>query len=266
MQGMLMKSNHPIKALILDMDGVLWRDSEPIGDLPGLFSKIEKRGWQIAFVTNNATRSVHQYVHKLASFGVTADAGQIINSGLAAAIYLKERYPDGGKVYILGEEGLFSVLAQHGFVHSLEKPLAVIASLDRHLDYRKLKEASKLIRSGIPYLGTNPDPSLPTPDGFIPGTGAILAALNTTTGRSPEIIGKPSPMMYNIALSRLQVEPHNALAVGDQMPTDIAAGIQAGCQTALVLTGVSSQTTPDSFDFNPTYIAENLSQLLDDLA
>jgi 4-nitrophenyl phosphatase len=260
-----MKNHPPIKALILDMDGVLWRDTEPIGDLPAIFHEIDERGWKTAYVTNNATRSVDQYVQKLASFGVSAKADQIINSGLATARYLQDRYPSGGQVYILGEQGLFSTLAEFGFTHSLDNPLAVVASLDRDVDYQKLKEASTFIRQGIPFLGTNPDPSLPTPEGYIPGTGAILAALTAASGQSPEIMGKPSPVMYQIALSNLGINPENALAIGDQMPTDIAAGVEAGCQTALVLTGVSTRDTAQEFDFHPTFIAEDLTQLIDSL-
>jgi 4-nitrophenyl phosphatase len=239
-QGLSMKDIQSIEALILDMDGVLWRDTHPIGDLPALFHKIEMRGWKTAFATNNATRSVDQYVQKLATFGVKVSRGQIINSGLAAGINLKDRFPSGGPVYILGEQGLFATLEEFGFYYSTD-------------------------RSGIPFLGTNPDPSLPTPGGYIPGTGAILAALSSATGRDPEIIGKPSPVMYEIALTNLEVQPANALAVGDQMPTDIAAGIKAGCQTALVLTGVSSRATLRNFDFKPTFIADSLTQLIDDL-
>ena len=260
-----MTSRHPIKALILDMDGVLWRDTEPIGDLPALFKKIDQLDWKTVFVTNNATRSVSQYVEKLDAFGVNADQGQIINSGLATALYLKESYPSGGPVYIIGEVGLFNSLEEHGFWQSIEKPIAVIASLDRELTYQKLKLASTFIRAGVTFLGTNPDPSLPTPEGYVPGTGAILAALEAATGRKPIIMGKPAPSMYKIAIDDLQIEPINALVVGDQMPTDIAAGIEAGCQTALVLTGVSNESTAASFDYQPTYIAPNLTQLIDDL-
>jgi 4-nitrophenyl phosphatase len=255
----------PVKALILDMDGVLWRDTDPIGDLPAIFKEIDRRAWKTAFVTNNATRSIDQYVVKLASFGVKTQAEHIINSGLATARYLQERYPSGGQVYILGEQGLVATLDEFGFTHSMESPLAVVASLDREVDYQKLKEASTFIRQGVPFLGTNPDPSLPTPDGYIPGTGAILAALTAASGQSPLIMGKPSPVMYHIALSVLEVKPENALAIGDQMPTDIAAGVEAGCQTALVLTGVSTRETVAEFEFQPTYIANDLSELIDRL-
>ncbi len=255
-----------IKALILDMDGVLWRDTEPIGDLTALFDQIKFLGWKTVFVTNNATRSAIQYVEKLASFGVKADQNQIINSGLATALYLKGKYPSGGPVFIVGEEGLFRTLEEFGFNHSMQEPLAIIASLDRDLTYQKLKLASGFIRAGVTFIGTNPDPSLPTPNGYIPGTGAILAALEAATGTKPLIMGKPSPAMYRIALDGLNIDPESALAVGDQMPTDIAAGIEAGCQTALVLTGVSDEMTAASFDFQPTYIAPNLTELIKDLA
>ena len=258
-----MNVHQQVRALILDMDGVLWRDTEPIGDLPAIFHEIEARSWKTAYVTNNATRSIDQYVQKLASFGVAAKADQIINSGLATARYLEERYPSGGGVYIIGEQGLFTTLGDYGFTHSADDPLAVVASLDREVDYQKLKIATAFIREGIPFLGTNPDPSLPTPGGYIPGTGAILAALSAASGQTPEIMGKPSPVMYQIALTNLEVDPEHALAIGDQMPTDIAAGVEAGCQTALVLTGVSTRETARSFDFQPTYIAEDLAQLID---
>ncbi len=260
-----MNVHQPVKALILDMDGVLWRDTEPIGDLPAIFNEIEQRGWKTAFATNNATRSVDQYVLKLSSFGVKAKAEQIINSGLATARYLQERYPSGGHVYIIGEQGLIATLEDFGFIHSMERPLAVVASLDRELDYQKLREASNFIRKGVPFLGTNPDPSLPTPGGYIPGTGAILAALTAASNQSPIIMGKPSPVMYQIALHALDVQPGNAVAIGDQMPTDIAAGVEAGCQTALVLTGVSTRETAAEFEFQPTYIANDLTELIDRL-
>ena len=254
-----------IEALILDMDGVLWRDTDPIGNLPAIFNRIAARGWKVAYVTNNATRSVDQYVQKLASFGVIARADQIINSGLATAQYLQARYPSGGDVYVIGEQGLLDTLESYGFMHSENDPVAVVASLDRQVDYQKLKAASTFIRSGLPFLGTNPDPTLPTPGGYIPGTGAILAALEAATGRLPEIMGKPSPVMYQIALDHLEVKPEQALAVGDQMPTDIAAGVEAGCLTALVLTGVSTRETVHEFDFQPTFITEDLTHLVDSL-
>jgi 4-nitrophenyl phosphatase len=257
------KNGKLIEALILDMDGVLWRDTEPIGDLPSLFKTIADRGFKSVFVTNNATKSIQQYVEKLENFGVEVDQNQIVNSGLATAMFLKEKYPQGGPVYAIGEEGLFETLNSYGFIQSEENPLAVVASLDRQLNYEQLKHATRLIRAGVLFIATNPDPSLPTPEGYIPGTGAILAALEAASGIEPRIIGKPSPAMYQIALESIQVKPENALVVGDQMQTDIAAGIEAGCLTALVLTGVADESTVKNYPYKPTYIASNLSQLID---
>jgi HAD superfamily hydrolase (TIGR01450 family) len=197
---------------------------------------------------------------------VTAKQDQIINSGLATALYLKGKYPSGGPVYSIGEEGLFRTLSEYGFEQSNNEPLAVIGSLDRELTFNKLEIATTFIRSGVPFIGTNPDPSLPTPRGYIPGTGAILAALEAASGRKPLIIGKPSPTMYKMALQALQIKPENALVVGDRMSTDIAAGIDAGCLTALVLTGVSNESTLKSFEYKPTYVAQNVSLLVDSLS
>ena len=254
-----------IKGLILDMDGVIWRDTEPIGDLPRLFRKISDLGWKIEFVTNNATRSVSQYVEKFTSFGVSVDEDQIINSGLATALYLKKKYPLGGKVYVIGEEGFLHTLGDHGYSHSTDDPLAVVVSLDRDLTYNKLSQATGFIRAGLPFVGTNPDPALPTPSGYIPGTGSILAAIEAATGCAPEIIGKPSPGMYQIAIEKLGFHPEEILAVGDQMRTDIAAGIAAGCLTGLVLTGVSDENTINDFHFKPTFVAQSLTDLINEL-
>lgn len=254
-----------IKALLLDMDGVLWRDTEPIGDLPALFKIISDRGFQSVFVTNNATRSIQQYVEKFSKFGVVVKEDQIVNSGLATALYLRKQHPDGGPIYAIGEEGLFETLNAYNFFQTQDEPLAVIGSLDRQLKYEQLKQATLFIRSGVPFIATNPDASLPTPGGYIPGTGAILAALEAATGVKPLIIGKPSPRMYQIALEGIQVDPDHALAVGDQMQTDIAAGREAGCLTALVLTGVADEASVNNFPFKPTYIAPSLAQLLETL-
>jgi 4-nitrophenyl phosphatase len=258
-----MESKSTIKALILDMDGVLWRDTEPIGDLPTIFKKIDQLKLQTAFATNNATRSIEQYVRKLQSFGVDAKPELIVNSGMATARYLQQRYPSGGRVYIIGEEGLFATLGDYGFTHSTQDPVAVVASLDRQVDYQKLKEATYFIRAGVPFIGTNPDPALPTPGGYIPGTGAILAALSAASGCNPEIMGKPSPVMYQILLADLKIKAENALVVGDQLPTDIAAGEEAGCLTALVLTGVSTREIVDNFEFQPTFVVQDLAELID---
>jgi len=251
-----------IKALILDMDGVLWRDDQPIGDLSSIFAEISRRNLKVTLATNNATRSVEQYLMKLERFGVMLEPEQIVNSSLAAAHYLSRRFPEKGNVYIVGEEGLFSTLRKHGFVHSQENVLAVIGSLDRQLTFEKLNQATMIIRSGVPFIGTNPDRTFPTPDGLIPGAGSILAAIEAATQVQPVIVGKPSPEMYMVAIDRMKSSPAETLVVGDRLETDIIGAQQLGCPTALVLSGVTGPAAASAWNPTPDYIVEDLTALL----
>jgi 4-nitrophenyl phosphatase len=254
-----------IDGVIFDLDGVLWRTSEPIGDLPAIFSRIHKTKWRFVFATNNATLSVPQYVEKIRNFGVPVEPLQVITSGVAAAQYLRKKHPKGGPVYIIGESGLVETLAQSGFYQSENHPLAVISSLDRLLTYEKLSTAVGFIRSGIPFISTNADPTLPTPEGFIPGSGSILAALKIASHRRPLIIGKPYRTLFKLALDRLGTRPENTLVIGDQLATDIAGGIAIGCQTALVLSGVTTLEQVQNSHYTPNFIATDLTSLLDTL-
>ena len=254
-----------IKALILDMDGVLWRDTQPIGDLPEIFSIIQTQGWGVVFATNNATKSTDQYVDKLKTFGIQVKSDQIVTTASTTGNYLKMNFPAGGSVYVIGEEGLLTTLEEFGFYHSEDHPLAVISSLDRNLTYQKLRAATHLINAGVLFIGTNPDRALPTPEGLIPGAGSILAALEKATGKKAKVLGKPFPDMFQLALSRLQVLPSEALVVGDQLETDIVGGSAAGCSTALVLTGVSSREAARIADPTPTLIEDDFSTLINKL-
>ena len=251
-----------LKALILDMDGVLWRDNTPIGDLPVLFKKMQSK-YQVVLATNNSTNSAQMYVEKLGRFGVQLKAWQIVNSAQASAAYLKERFPDGGKVYIVGEAGLHQELALHGFEHAEEDVLAVVAGMDRHISYTKLDIASRLVRKGIPFIGTNPDRTFPTPQGLAPGAGAILAAIEAASYIKPTLIGKPAPEMYRMALQRLKRQPEQALVVGDRLGTDIAGGQNLGCRTALVLSGVSTHQEAEAWQPAPDFIVDDLTHLLE---
>lgn len=257
-------SGEHLAALILDMDGVLWRDTQPIGDLPDIFERIREHGWKFALATNNGTRSPAQFVEKLRGFGVSGvETWQVVNSAQAAAEYLKKKHPRGGPVYVLGEEGVLQALAECGFFPGCENPLAVVAGLDRSLTYERLRVAAGLIRSGVPFIGTNPDRTLPTPEGLIPGAGAILAALEAASGVQPTIVGKPHPEMYRVALERLGARPAETLVVGDRIETDIAGGQATGCPTALVLSGVTSEAAARRSPHQPTLIAADLAALLD---
>ena len=256
-----------IRSLILDMDGVLWRDTQPIGELPAIFDRISSLGLRVLLATNNATRSVSSYLEKLAGFKVHLEPWQIITSSEATAQYLIHQFPDGGSVFVVGETGLVETLRERGFTHDPTNGsvLAVVAGMDRQLTYEKLAKATLLIRDGIPFVGTNPDRSFPTPAGLIPGAGAILAALEAATDIPPTIIGKPGSIMYQQALERLDTLPEETLVVGDRLETDILGGQNVHCKTALVLSGVTNLKQVQAWALAPDLIAKNLAAVLDAL-
>jgi 4-nitrophenyl phosphatase len=257
-----------IKALILDMDGVLWKDSTPISDLPAIFARIHERGLKVAMATNNATRTVDEHLEKLAGFGVTLKPWQIISSALAAADALAKGFPDGGGVFIVGENGIQRALEERGFTPIIDPtdettPVAVVGSIDRDVSYQKLRRATLHIRTGAPFYGTNPDKTFPTPQGLVPGSGSILAAIEAASGVEPIIVGKPKPSMMYMALERLGASPEETLVVGDRLETDIAAGQAAGCKTALVLSGVSTREQAEAWQPAPDLIADDLASLVE---
>jgi 4-nitrophenyl phosphatase len=252
-----------IKGLILDMDGVLWRANQPIGSTPAIFERIRMLGLKVVLATNNATRSVPQYLERMRSLGVELETWQIVNSAQATARYLKTRFPQGGGVYIIGEGGLISTLMEAGFSLIEQDPLAVVVAMDRGLTYDKLRIAAKGIRSGALFIATNTDPTFPTPEGLVPGAGAIVAAVETATNIQAMIIGKPSPAMYHLALERLALPADKVLAVGDRLTTDIDGGQAAGCPTALVLSGVTGLAEVEAWSHPPDIIAQDLTEILE---
>jgi 4-nitrophenyl phosphatase len=255
----------PIRALFLDLDGVLWRGSQPIGDLPAIFARIARLGLRVMLLTNNATRLVADVQEKLAGYGVSVTPEQIVTSAQAAAFLLRQHLPVGSKVYVVGEEGLRVPVEQAGFVVSEDDAAAVVAGLDRTLTYEKVRKASLLIRGGALFVGSNPDRTFPAPEGLVPGAGAVLAAIEAASGVSPLIAGKPQPALFQVALERIRVPAAETLMVGDRLDTDILGGQLAGCQTALVLTGVSTLEEASRWSPPPDHIAATLSDLLDDL-
>jgi 4-nitrophenyl phosphatase len=251
-----------ISALILDMDGVLWRGSDMIGNLQAIFTHIDQMGLKVIFATNNATRTITQYVSLLSSFGVIAEPWQVINSATAVTYYLCSKFPNGGPIFIIGEQGVIEACSEHGFYQSDTGALAVIGGMDRNLTYEKLKTATLLLRAGVPFIGTNPDLTFPTPDGLVPGTGSILAALTAASDVTPIIVGKPEPLMYQVALERLNIAAEQALVVGDRPQTDIAGAQQIGCRTALVLSGVTNAKQAANWKPSPDIIADDLEKVV----
>ena len=238
-----------LQSLIIDMDGVLYRLHTPIAGAAEFLQFLRQMGKRFLLVTNNSTLTIAQYVDKLAGMGIAVSAEDILTSGEATAMYLAGVAPAGTRVYVIGENGLRVALQKRGFVLADDADVAyVVAALDRQLTYDKLKTATLAIRAGAKFIGTNPDKTLPTEVGLIPGAKAILAALEVATGTAPLIIGKPEPAMLELALQKLRAEPETTAIVGDGLETDIPGGQRLGLMTILVLSGV---TAPEQLARSP---------------
>lgn len=253
-----------IRSLILDMDGVLWREPEPIGDLPRIFDRINKAGLKVLMATNNASRTPQQHLEKISSYGIpNLEPWQVVSSIDATGAYLAHKYAKGSHIFVVGEQPLVDVIESQGFIVTPDNAVAVVAAIDRGLTFKKLSEAALLIRAGADFIGTNPDRSFPTPMGLVPGAGAIQALLQTATDVPPLIMGKPNPAMYELAMQRLGTRPAETLVVGDRAETDIEGAQAIGCRTALVLSGVTTEEQALKWRPAPDLIAKDLSEVLD---
>jgi len=255
-----------IEALVLDMDGVLWRSHTPIGNLPDIFRCIESRRLKVVFATNNGTRTPGQYVDLLRGFGLDTEIWQIVTSSLVLAHMLSRELPGGGAVYAVGEEGLVEALHEKNFatlsMDEADRADAVVIGMDRQISVKKFAEAALLVQRGIPFYATNPDKTFPTPRGKIPGAGSWISVISTATGISPVYAGKPSPALVDLACQRLGMPKEKVLVVGDRLDTDIAAGQAAGCPVALVLSGVSSRMEAVAWRPRVDVIADDLESLV----
>ena len=255
-----------IQSLIIDMDGVLWRDETPIGDLPKIFARIRERGLKFVFATNNGTKTPEQYLEKLARLGVTMEPWQVVTSALAVAQMVKRKIPEGASVFVIGEDGVKIALQEQGFeiatVENAETAQAVVMGIDRGINFNKMCEAALLIRRGVPFFATNPDKTFPIPRGEVPGAGAWISVIVTATGVEPTYAGKPFPFMMELSLERLGTKKENTLVVGDRLETDIAAGQAVGCPTAAVLSGVSTRAQAEAWKPAPSFIVQDLEALV----
>lgn len=228
----------------MDMDGVLWRGDQPLAGIHDLFAFLHARAIPFALATNNSRMTPADYVEKLAKMGVAGiEERQIVTSGTATATYVTRRYPYRSVIHVVGGDGLRKLITDAGFEITGEvdpRVVAVVVGIDFALTYDKLKKASLCVRAGADFIATNTDATFPTPDGLVPGAGSIVAALQTSTGKSPISMGKPGRAMFEAALESLGISAERTLMIGDRLDTDIAGAAEVGMQTALVLTGVTS--------------------------
>lgn len=248
------------------MDGVLWRGAQALPGLADFFDFLFEREISFVLATNNSRNTPEDYMHKLASMGVTGiTPGHIVTSGTATAITLQAQYPAGTRVYVVGGRGLKQLLSDAGFHLVAAGAELVVCGIDFDLTYDKLKTAALLIRGGARFIGTNPDSSFPSPEGLVPGAGSILALIESASGCAPTIIGKPERGMFEAALRQTGAQAAETLMIGDRIGTDIIGAQALGIQTALVMTGVETDASLRASKTQPDRVFAGLPELIEAL-
>jgi 4-nitrophenyl phosphatase len=250
-----------IHALVVDMDGVLWRGDVPLPGLTDFFDLLRGRSISFRLATNNASKTPGQYVGKLASMGVEVTPDYILTSAVATAQHLAAIAP-GASVYVIGGDGLRQAVLDYGLHLSHGGHADFVAvGWDLELTYSQLSEATLLIRAGAEFIGCNPDRTWPGERGLLPGNGATLAFLQASTDVAPLIIGKPERTMFDVALKGMGADPAHTAMLGDRLETDIIGGQRAGLRTILVLTGASDQAALAASPVKPDWVFDSIQEL-----
>ena len=250
-----------LQALIVDMDGVLYRGNTPLPGAAAFLAWLAGRRFPFLLATNNSTLNPQAYERKLAAMGIAVPASQILTSSMVTAEYLAGSFPPGSRVFAIGESGLGEALTGQGFTLTDEEPQVVVVGLDRQLTYAMLRTATLAIRRGATFVATNEDRTLPTEVGEVPGAGAIVAALVAATDRRPVVIGKPEAPLLQSALRRLGRPSAHTAVLGDRLATDILGGQRLGLPTILVLSGVTPQPPPPDSPVQPTWVFADVQAL-----
>ena len=250
---------------LLDLDGVVYVGSVGVPGAAEALAGVRGVGMRLAFVTNNAFRTPAAVAGHLRELGVTADPGEVVTSAQAACRLLAERLPAGARVLVLGGDGLRSEAAAYGFevvTSADDGPAAVVQGYSPDTGWRELAEAAVAINRGAWWLATNLDSTLPSPRGPLPGNGSMVAALRTATGVDPPFAGKPDPALHREAVIRTGAR--HPLVVGDRLDTDVEGAVRVGCDSMVVLTGLTTATTllAATPGQRPTYVAAGLEGLL----
>ena len=242
--------------LLLDLDGTVYAGHAEVPGAGDFVRRCAAAGIRSLFVTNRSNRTREAVVDQLRAYGIPCEVEDVVTTAIATA-----RYLGSGSAYVIGEHGLETALREQGIRLTDEAPDAVVVSIDRAFTYDKLKTACGLIGGGARFVATNTDAFLKIEDGIVPGSGSIVAAVRTGSGREPVVVGKPETLLYDMALAICGAKRAETLVVGDNLATDIGAAVKAGLDSALLLTGVSSRKDLVSGAPAPTYVAEDYAAL-----
>jgi NagD protein len=257
-----MTGEQKIQAYLMDMDGVLVHEEELIPGADLFVKRLQEAGLRFLILTNNSIYTQRDLAARLATTGLQVAPEEIWTSALATAQFLDQQRP-GGSAFVIGEAGLTTALHQVGYVLSEREPDYVVLGETRSYSLQRITHAIRLIHAGTRFIATNPDPVGPSPAGLLPATGSVAALISKATGVEPYFVGKPNPLMMREALRAIDAHSQTTVMIGDRMDTDIVAGMEAGMQTVLVLTGITSREEAERFPYRPSRIVESVADLVD---
>jgi NagD protein len=253
-----------IESWLMDMDGVLVREENVVPGADRFLARLSELGRPFLVLTNNSIYTRRDLAARLRLSGLEVPEEAIWTSALATARFLEDQRP-GGTAYVIGEAGLTTALYQSGYTLTERDPDYVVLGETRTYSFERITQAIRLIERGARFIATNPDATGPSPDGPLPATGSVAALISRATGVAPYFVGKPNPLMMRSALNALQAHSETAAMVGDRMDTDIVAGLEAGMEAILVLTGISTLEAAERFPYRPSRIVESIADLVDEL-
>ncbi|AEB73216.1 TIGR01457 family HAD-type hydrolase [Lentilactobacillus buchneri] len=248
------------KGYFIDLDGTVYAGKKRIPAAKRFIERLQKANIPFLFVTNNSTQLPRDVVKNLAdNHDIHVKPENVYTSGMATVDYMNEhRSGDASSVYIVGEMGLKQVILANDYRLEADHPDYVVVGLDSDLTYEKLSEAVLAIRSGSTFIGTNPDTNIPKERGMMPGAGSVVKFVEYATQVEPIMIGKPKARIIESAIKKIGLEQSDVVMVGDNYNTDIKAGINAGVDTLLVYTGLSTKQQVAKESVQPTHQIDSL--------
>jgi HAD superfamily hydrolase (TIGR01450 family) len=253
----------PIRCFLLDMDGTFYLGSKLLEGSLAFLDRVRASGRQALFLTNNSSKSAGVYLEKLKGMGVRDPFLRVLTSGQATAQYALKTFP-GKRAYVLGTDMLRGELQEEGIKIDDQHPDYVLIGYDTTLNYRKMTEVCDLVRAGLPYIATHPDLNCPTETGFAPDIGAIIAFIEASAGRKPDIvIGKPNKGIVDEAVRVTGFVPAQLAMAGDRLYTDIAMSAAHGMLGVLVLTGETKKVNIVNSPYQPDLIFDRLSDMIE---
>ena len=254
-----------MRLFLFDMDGTLYLGDELFPFTKPLLKAIRDCGATYLFMTNNSSKSVEDYVKKLSRLGIDADREDFITSSQATAYYLHRHY-EGKTLYVCGTESLKEELSRESFAltEDLEKVEVVVTGFDTELTFKKLWDVSWLLTKNpdMPYIATNLDLVCPTEFGYVPDCGSVAIMIKNATGREPVVIGKPSPLMPELAMDRLGFMKSETCVIGDRIYTDVKSGLNAGITGILVMSGETTEEILVSSPDKPDLVLRDAGEIL----